>query len=269
MPPSTTRACEEKGHQQRFLDDERALVAFIGLREAEEHQKQPQEGDRMVSQRDDTDKKDKVHGNHGHRNRRPRRIGSGAGLASRWRRSATVATLALTTTAMAAFQPKVTSMKELSQPHVEATISTGGAAKDVSVPPMETFTNSTPRARYLTPSGTSGSENLRGEHQRRNGHGRGLRDDGPQQRHRGQAEPGGGQRGTHRQTTSDEVHRADHRLQHGPRGRDHHHHEDEQRLRVLPRFRVRQRLVAALMAAMANTSTMAQKPKTTSTSPRR
>ena len=36
--------------------------------------------------------------------------------------------MALTTTAIAAFQPKVASMKALSQSQVAATISTGGAA---------------------------------------------------------------------------------------------------------------------------------------------
>ena len=45
-------------------------------------------------------------------------------------------------------------MNALSQPQVAATISTGGAAYEVSVPPIETLTNSTPSARYLRPSGT-------------------------------------------------------------------------------------------------------------------
>ena len=52
-------------------------------------------------------------------------------------------------TAMAAFQPKVLAMKARSQPHLPATISTGGAAKGVRVPPMEMFTNSTARVAYL------------------------------------------------------------------------------------------------------------------------
>ena len=40
-------------------------------------------------------------------------------------------------------------MKALSQFQVVATISTGGAAYEVSVPPIETLTNSTPSAKYF------------------------------------------------------------------------------------------------------------------------
>ena len=47
-------------------------------------------------------------------------------------------------------------MKALSHCQVVATISTGGAAYEVNVPPIETLTNSTPSARYLTRSGTCG-----------------------------------------------------------------------------------------------------------------
>jgi hypothetical protein len=47
-------------------------------------------------------------------------------------------------------------MKALSQPQVPATISTGGAAYEVRVPPMEMFTNSTPSAKYLARSGMPG-----------------------------------------------------------------------------------------------------------------
>ena len=60
-----------------------------------------------------------------------------------------VARLAFSSTAKAAFQPKCCAMKALSQPQALATISTGGAAYDVSVPPIDTLTNSTPSARYL------------------------------------------------------------------------------------------------------------------------
>ena len=48
------------------------------------------------------------------------------------------------TTANADFQPKCVNMKGMFQPHLAATISTGGAAKCVSVPPIETFTKSKP-----------------------------------------------------------------------------------------------------------------------------
>ena len=43
-----------------------------------------------------------------------------------------------------AFHPKWVSMKGVSQPHLAATMSTGGAAKWVSVPPTEMFTKSRP-----------------------------------------------------------------------------------------------------------------------------
>lgn len=36
------------------------------------------------------------------------------------------------------------------QPHFDATISTGGAANEVSVPPIDTLTNSTPSVAYLS-----------------------------------------------------------------------------------------------------------------------
>ncbi len=57
--------------------------------------------------------------------------------------------MALMTTAIAAFQPKVVSMKAKSQFQVLATMRTGGAANGVSVPPMEMFTNSTPKVPYI------------------------------------------------------------------------------------------------------------------------
>src|SRR4051794_41566314 len=40
-------------------------------------------------------------------------------------------------------------MKVVSHPHGRATISTGGAANGVSVPPIETFTKSRPRVAYF------------------------------------------------------------------------------------------------------------------------
>jgi hypothetical protein len=54
---------------------------------------------------------------------------------------------------MAHFQPNWLAMKALSQPQVAATISTGGAANEVSVPPIEILTNSTPSATYFKRSG--------------------------------------------------------------------------------------------------------------------
>ena len=51
--------------------------------------------------------------------------------------------------ATAARQPNRLSMKPVSQPHARATISTGGAAKWVSVPPIDTFTKSRPSVAYF------------------------------------------------------------------------------------------------------------------------
>ena len=67
-----------------------------------------------------------------------------------WLRKISIAMAALMSTATAAFQPKLDSMNQMSQFHLAATISTGGAAKEVSVPPIDMFTNSTPMVEYLS-----------------------------------------------------------------------------------------------------------------------
>ena len=64
-------------------------------------------------------------------------------------------TAALKATAIAARQPKVLSMNAKSQFQVAATISTGGAANGVSVPPIEMLTNSTPTVAYFRREETS------------------------------------------------------------------------------------------------------------------
>ena len=46
-------------------------------------------------------------------------------------------------------QPKCRSMNGVPHPHGSATINTGGAAKCVSVPPIETLTNSRPSVAYF------------------------------------------------------------------------------------------------------------------------
>ena len=51
-------------------------------------------------------------------------------------------------TATAAFQPKWVIARRGVPCHLAATIRTGGAAKWVSVPPIETFTKSMPRVAY-------------------------------------------------------------------------------------------------------------------------
>src|ERR1700761_6760056 len=58
-------------------------------------------------------------------------------------------------TAIAAFQPNVTTMNDVSQPQAFATIRTGGAAYAVMTPPIDTFTNSTARPKYFTLLDTS------------------------------------------------------------------------------------------------------------------
>ena len=47
-------------------------------------------------------------------------------------------------------QPKFATMNGMSHPHGRATISTGGAANCVSVPPIETLTNNTPSVAYFS-----------------------------------------------------------------------------------------------------------------------
>ena len=51
--------------------------------------------------------------------------------------------------AVTARQPKVAAMNGMSHPHVRATMSTGGAANCVSVPPIDTLTNSSPSVAYF------------------------------------------------------------------------------------------------------------------------
>ena len=79
--------------------------------------------------------------------------GGPAGAAASGRRASAASAVALTSTAITAFQPKVAAMKALSHCQVSATISTGGAAKDVKVPPIEMLTKSTPSAAYFSHSG--------------------------------------------------------------------------------------------------------------------
>src|SRR5688572_4911614 len=70
-------------------------------------------------------------------------------------RSNIAAIVALHRTAIAAFHPKVDSMKNVSQDQVLATIRIGGAAYALRVPPIEILTNSVPSAKYLGISGIS------------------------------------------------------------------------------------------------------------------
>ena len=89
----------------------------------------------------------------------------GSPKASNSRRISRVRAVAFTTTASAALQPKVCSMKLRSHCQVAATINTGGAAKGVNVPPMDTFTSKTPKVAYfrrsLTGLASTASRNMR------------------------------------------------------------------------------------------------------------
>ncbi len=71
------------------------------------------------------------------------------GSSFRYERKANAAPTALTSTAAAAFQPNTFIMKAMFQPHCSATMTTGGAAKGVKVPPIETLTNRTPSVAYM------------------------------------------------------------------------------------------------------------------------
>ena len=86
---------------------QRALVPLVGLGEAEEHQEQAEEGHRVVRQQHHAGQQREMHQHH---RQRHRRVGAGIARgvrpACRCLRSTKVATVALITTATAAFQPK-------------------------------------------------------------------------------------------------------------------------------------------------------------------
>jgi len=52
---------QKEGDQQGFLDDERTLMFFVGLRKAQEHQEQTKECHRMVSKQHYTCEQDEMH----------------------------------------------------------------------------------------------------------------------------------------------------------------------------------------------------------------
>jgi len=70
---------------------------------------------------------------------------------SLWKSSVTQ--IALNAQAKADFQPKFAAINGNVQPHFPATMTTGGAAKGVRVPPIDTFTSSTPRVIYCISGG--------------------------------------------------------------------------------------------------------------------
>ena len=75
------------------------------------------------------------------------------------RRPMKVRTMAFNVTAMMARQPIWLIMKLMSQCHLLATISTGGAANGVKAPPIEILTKSVAITAYLNPTGRSWRRN--------------------------------------------------------------------------------------------------------------
>jgi hypothetical protein len=147
-PPSTTRPARKKPTSRPSFRISGDLVARIGLGEAEEQQEQAEEQHRMVGQQHDAARKA---GGSAHQRRHRARAPSigcrtGAGGAQQEGDDGGV-----DQHRERARQPKCVSMKALSQPQAPATISTGGAAYEVRVPPIETLTNSTPSAKVLQP----------------------------------------------------------------------------------------------------------------------
>ena len=122
------------------------------------------------------------------------------------------------------------SMKRVVQSHFAATISTGGAAKCVSVPPTETLTNSTPSVAYLRRLGRIGREDAIAQHQRGERHRRRLGDERAEQRHEREAQEIAGDRRARGDARRRRLHAVGRELHDGPARRDDHDHEDEHRL---------------------------------------
>ena len=136
-------------------------------------------------------------------------------------------------------------MKALSQLQLEATISTGGAANDVSVPPIETLTNSTPRAKYLAGSGTRDVKIRGASISAAIVIAAGSVMSEPSRGIAASPEPRGDARRRHGNESRKAVEAAQHGAQDRPGRGDDHHHEDEQRLGVVARFGIAERRVAA------------------------
>ena len=125
-------------------------------------------------------------------------------------------------------------MKAVSHPHGRATIRTGGAAKCVSVPPIDTFTNSRPSVAYFNRAARLAVEELPREQQRADRHRRRLGDERPEQRaDRQDGHPPRRRRraAEARDAAQRRFREADDRARRGER-HDHHH---EQRLGVVHR----------------------------------
>ena len=136
-------------------------------------------------------------------------------------------------------------MKAVSQPHLPATISTGGAAKAVSVPPIETLTKSTPSVAYLSRSDSAAAKKRVAQDQRGERHRGRLGDEGAEQRHEGERREVDGQRARHRDSAAPRRARtALASSQDRAAAGDHHDREDEHRLGEVARVEVVRRRVA-------------------------
>ena len=140
-------------------------------------------------------------------------------------------------------------MKALSHRQVAATISTGGAAKDVSVPPIETLTNRTPSAQVLQPLGHVGRNTSGASISAAMVIAAGSVTSEPSSGTAARQSQAVGEPASQRQRAARAQRRPRHGRQHGPRGRHHHHDEDEQRLGVVARLGIAERGVAARQRA--------------------
>ena len=159
------QAGEEEADQQRRAQIDAALIGRRRAREAEEEEEAAEEQRRVVRVEDRPGHEQHVHRRHPRRHRQELAVrhavgvlvgpldvrdgGTRASAAARGgrARSRQASTSTIATTAR---QPKCASMNGVSQPQGRATISTGGAAKWVSVPPIETLTNSRPSVAYFS-----------------------------------------------------------------------------------------------------------------------
>ena len=124
-------------------------------------------------------------------------------------------------------------MNGVSQPHGRATISTGGAAKWVSVPPIDTFTNSSPSVAYAQPLGRLEVVELPRQQQRADRHRRRLGDERAEQRADDQDRRPTTPRACRRRRSATRRSAASANRDDRPRRRQRHDDDDEQRFGVV------------------------------------
>ena len=239
---------QEEAHQQCLFEDERALVACIGLRVAQEHQKDAQKHHRVVCKQHHARQQRNVHSGHTHRHR---------ALVSRFlpclQRFCTGQVPAQgQRTCRGVHQHGQRGLPAKGGEHEGAVPAPGGGhhqhrgrgirgerAADGHIDEQHA------QRQVLEPLWHTCTEDLRGQHESGNGHGGGLGDERAQQRHSRQPQPGSCQRGGYGRQLGKGVDDGHHRAQHRARCGNDHDHEDEQRLGVVARFSVLQGLRAA------------------------